>query len=85
MLFGFVQVRVSEWLLVILPSPILELQHTLLTLKCYKPGSMPQLFIFSLFSLQTHIWIYQGASERVNMQGEQTCPLMMNGNIQVFV
>ncbi len=58
LLFGFVQIRVSEWLLVILPSPIPELQHAPLPPKCYKPGSVTQLFTFPLFSSQTHIWIY---------------------------
>jgi hypothetical protein len=46
----FVQIRVSEWFLVILPSPIPELQHALLPPKCYKLMSMPQLLTFSLFS-----------------------------------
>ncbi len=30
--------------------PILELQHALLSLKCYEPGSVPQFLILSLFS-----------------------------------
>jgi len=51
LLFSFVQVRVSEWLLVILPSPILELQHTPLPPKCCEPGNVPQLLTFMLFSL----------------------------------
>ncbi len=37
----FVQVHVSEWLLVIFPSPILEFQHAPLPHKCYKPRSVP--------------------------------------------
>jgi hypothetical protein len=43
----------SMWiieLLVIFLSPILELQHTHLPLKCCKPGSAPQLFLFLLSS-----------------------------------
>ncbi len=63
----FVQVRVSDWLLIILPNPILELQHTALPPKCYEPVSVLQLFILPLFSPQTHIWVYQGAWERVKM------------------
>ncbi len=51
----FVQICVSDKMLGILPSPIPELQHVPLPPKCYKPWSMPQLFIFPLFSLQTHI------------------------------
>ncbi len=63
----------NEWLLIILPSPILELQHTPLPPKCYKPRSVPQLLTFSLFSFHTHIWIYQGAWERIiSLQGKFT-------------
>ncbi len=43
----------SMWvieLLVNLPSLILELQHALLPLKCYKPKSAPQLFFLPLSS-----------------------------------
>jgi hypothetical protein len=39
----------SMWtieLLVTIPSPILELQHTPLPLKCYKPGMHPNSFSF---------------------------------------
>jgi hypothetical protein len=63
----FVQVHVSDWLLVILPSFIPELQHALLPPKCFEPRSVPQLLTLSLFSLRTHIWVYQGAWERVIM------------------
>jgi hypothetical protein len=63
----FMQVRVSDWSLVILPSPIPELQHALLPLKCYKLGSVPQLLVFSLFSLQIHIWVYQRVWEHVTL------------------
>jgi hypothetical protein len=51
----------SKWvnkLLVILPSPILELQHTPLPPKCCEPRSVPQILALFLFSLQTHIWVY---------------------------
>jgi hypothetical protein len=53
-----------EWvikLLVILHSPISELQHALLPPKCYERGSMPRILVVPLFSFQTHIWFYQGA------------------------
>jgi hypothetical protein len=46
----FVQVRVSDWLLVIFPSLILELQHTPLPPKCYELGSAPQLLLLLLSS-----------------------------------
>jgi hypothetical protein len=36
----FVQVCVSDWMLVILPNFILELQHALLPPKCYEPRSV---------------------------------------------
>jgi hypothetical protein len=52
-------------MLVILPSPISELQHAPLPPKCYEPGNVPQLFILPLFSPHTHIWVYQGAWEHV--------------------
>jgi hypothetical protein len=48
----FVQVHVSEWLLVILPNPISKLQHTPLPSKCHEPKSMPQLLTFSMFHLK---------------------------------
>jgi hypothetical protein len=38
-------------LLVNLPSPISELQHAPLPLKCYEPGSTSQLLLLSLSSL----------------------------------
>jgi hypothetical protein len=46
----FVQVRVSDWLLVILPNPILELQHAPLPPKCCESGNVPQLLLLSLSS-----------------------------------
>ncbi len=55
----------NECLLVILSSLISELQHALLHTKCYKPGSVLQLYTFALFSPQTHIQVYQGAWECV--------------------
>jgi len=63
LLFGLCR---SVWVievLVNLPSPILELQHTPPPLKCYKSGSMPQLPTLSLFSSKTNIWIYWGGWE----------------------
>jgi hypothetical protein len=46
----FVQVRVSDWLLIIFPSLIPELQHVPLTPKCCEPGIMPQPLTLLLFS-----------------------------------
>ncbi len=62
----FMQVRVSNWCLSLFLVPILELQHALLPSKCYKPENVPQLFILSLFSFWTHIWVYKGGWERKN-------------------
>jgi hypothetical protein len=51
-----VQARVSEWSLSILPSPIPELQHTPLPLKCCELGNVPQLFHSSAaFHLDSHL------------------------------
>jgi hypothetical protein len=61
----FVQVCVSDWLLIILPNLIRKLQHAPLPPKCYDSRSVPQLLILLLFSLQIHIWFYQGAWEHV--------------------
>ncbi len=66
------QVCVSEWLLVILPNPILEFWHAPLPPKCCEPGSMPQLLTFLLFSPETHILVYQGTSECVTL-GSISC------------
>ncbi len=52
-------------MLVILPSPISKLQHTLLPSKCCEPRNVFRLLALPLFSLQTHIWICQGAWECV--------------------
>jgi hypothetical protein len=50
LLFGLCRfVWISE-MLVNLPNPILELQHTLLPPKCYKPGNTPQLFVLPMSS-----------------------------------
>jgi hypothetical protein len=61
----FMQCRVSDWLLVIILNLISELQHAPLPPKCCELRSVPQLLTFPLFSLHTHIWVYQGAWERV--------------------
>jgi hypothetical protein len=45
----FVQVCVSDWLLVILPSPIPELQHAPLPPKCYDQGACPNSLLFCYF------------------------------------
>jgi hypothetical protein len=63
----FLQVRVNEWLLVILLSPILGFQLALLPPKCCELGSVPQLLTFLLFLLQTHIWIYQNIWEHAKL------------------
>jgi hypothetical protein len=47
----FVQVRVSDWLLVILPSLILEPHHAPLPPKCSELRNVTQLLILPLFSL----------------------------------
>jgi hypothetical protein len=47
----FVQARVSDWLLVILPSLISELLHAPLPPKCYEPGSVPNSLLFRCFHL----------------------------------
>jgi hypothetical protein len=62
----FVQVCVNNWCLSSFLVPILELQHAPLPPKCYELGSMPQLLTLPMFSLQTHIWIHQGAWKCVN-------------------
>ncbi len=46
-------------MLIILPSPIPELQHALLPPKCYEPGSVPQLFALLLFSLQIRLSVIE--------------------------
>ncbi len=61
----FVQICVSDYMLVILRSPILEFQHTHVPPKCYKIGNVPRFFVLPLFSFQTYIWVYQGAWECV--------------------
>jgi hypothetical protein len=78
----FVQVRLNDWLLVILPSPILELQHGPLPPKCCEPRNVPQLFILPQFSFQIHIWIYQGVWERVTTP--QTNKIMQIFYLQIF-
>jgi hypothetical protein len=68
----FVHVRVNSWCLSFFLVPILELQHALLPPKCCEPGSVPQLLTISMFSPQTHIWVYQGAWERVTSFTQST-------------
>jgi hypothetical protein len=41
-------IRVSNWCFSIFLVPILELQHAPLPPKCYKVGSVPQLFTLSI-------------------------------------
>jgi hypothetical protein len=62
----FLQVHVSNWCLSIFLVFMSKLQYTLLPPKCYELGSVPRLFTLPLFSLQTHIWVYQRAWERIN-------------------
>ncbi len=64
-LVWFVQVSVNNWCLSIFLVPIPKLEHAPLPPKCCKPRSVPQLFTILLFLPQTHIWVYQGAWERV--------------------
>jgi hypothetical protein len=52
----FMQVRVSDLVLAILPSPIPELQHALLPPKCYKLGNLsltPCFFV--VFTTNSHL------------------------------
>jgi hypothetical protein len=62
----FVHIHVSDYVLVIFPSPISELQHALLPQKCCKPRNVLRFLALPLFSLQTHIWVYPGVWKRVN-------------------
>jgi hypothetical protein len=73
----FVQVRMSNWCLLFFLIPILELQHAHVPPKCCKPGSVPQLLILLLFSPHTHIWIYQGAWERINYHDNVMLTLLL--------
>ncbi len=61
----FMQVHVNDSLLVILPSLIPKVQHAPLLPKCCEPRNVPQFLTILLITPQTHIWIYQGAWERV--------------------
>jgi hypothetical protein len=65
----FVQIQMNK-LVVILPSLILELQHAFLPPKCCELGSVPRLLVLPLFSVLTHIWVYQRAWERVNHKSQ---------------
>jgi hypothetical protein len=61
-----------EWLmLIILHSSIPELQHAPLPLKMLRAKEHALTFCYSVVSLQTHIWVYQGAWERVT---NKWCP-----------
>jgi hypothetical protein len=55
---SFMQVRVNNWCLSFFLVPIPKLQHAHLPPKCYKLGSVRQLFTLPLLSLHTHIWVY---------------------------
>ncbi len=48
-------------MLVLLLSPVSELEHAPLPLKCYKPGDVPQLLFLSLFSPWTRSLVQKGA------------------------
>ncbi len=74
LLFGLCRFVWVIELFVNLPSPISELQHTPLPLKCYEPRSMPlypwnvanqgarpNSFPFCCFHLWTCNWVHQGA------------------------
>jgi hypothetical protein len=56
-----------KWSLLILPSPILELQHTPLPLQSAESqGACTELLTFPMFTTLDSSWVYQGAWERVN-------------------
>ncbi len=77
----------SVWvskLLVNLLSPIPELQHTPLPPKWCKLRSVRQLLILSLFSPQTHIWVYQGAWERINYPSFSKEKISKNHELPTF-
>jgi hypothetical protein len=48
------------------PSPHFGALARPSTLKMLQPGNVPQFLTIPLFSPYTHIWVYQGAWERVN-------------------
>jgi hypothetical protein len=68
LLFGLCR---SVWIIDSLVTvPISKLQHAFLPPKCCESGTIPQLFILSLFSPWTCSWIHQrawGASEEVRL------------------
>jgi hypothetical protein len=68
---------------VLLPSPISKFQHALLPPKCCELGSMPRLLALPLFSLQTHLWVYQGTWECVRWNNYTCfwCRLIQNFQI----
>jgi hypothetical protein len=68
LIIWFVQVCVNNWCLSFFLVPIPELQHAPIPPKCYEPRSVPQLLTLLLSSPHTHIWVYQGAWERVNIE-----------------
>jgi hypothetical protein len=58
---GFVQVHVSDWSLLVLPSPILELQHAPPPLySVASQGVCPDSLPFRYFQFGTPIWVSQG-------------------------
>jgi len=69
-------------------NPILELQHAPLPPKCCEPGSVPQLPSLMMFSLQIHVWIYQGVWECVTWeQGQKEvnmCPPLVPFNTIIY-
>ncbi len=89
----FVQVHVNKWCLSLFLVPILELQHALLPPKCCEPRTVPQLLTLLMFSPQTHIWVYQGAWDRVsayqgslfNTSGHDNQLLLMRGWEEVTI
>jgi hypothetical protein len=61
LLFGLCK---SVWTIDLLntrPNPHSKAPDTPLPPKCYKPRSIPQLLILSLFSFWIRNWVYQGA------------------------
>jgi hypothetical protein len=67
----FVQVRVNDWSLVILPSPISELQHAPLPAKVLQTRKRaPTPYSFAIFSLDSHLNLSRslGACHMVSKQ-----------------
>jgi hypothetical protein len=81
LLFGLCKsVWVSE-MFVNLLSPIPELQHGLLPLKCCEPRSVPNFLSFCSLHVWTHSWVHQRAWRCVN----QDLKAMYNGHLHIWI